>query len=352
MRIRNQTADYFIFSNEAGSDGIEVRIDRARETIWLTQKLMAELFDTTTQNVQRHLDSIYRSGELSEESTIKDFLIVRPEGARTVTRTVKHYNLDAIIAVGYRVNSMRATAFRQWATKVLRELVLKGYSLDSERLKNGKLFDKQYFEGLLEEIREIRASERLFYQKVTDLFATASDYDPRSSVARRFFSSVQNKLHYAVHRHTAEELITGRADAEKPHMGLTSWKNAKTGGKILRSDVVIAKNYLTKTELDTLNRLVSMYLDVAELRAKKGIPTTMEDWETRLDSFLVFNEMGVLEGLGTVSAEQAKKHALSEFEKFRITQDQQYMSDFDILIATDNLMADVRKAETGNGNPT
>lgn len=352
MRIRNQTADFLIFSNEAGSDGIEIRFDREHETLWLTQKLIAELFDTTTQNVQQHLDSIYRSGELSEESTIKDFLIVRPEGARTVTRTVKHYNLDAIIAVGYRVNSMRATAFRQWATKVLRELVLKGYSLDSERLKNGKLFDKQYFEGLLEEIREIRASERLFYQKVTDLFATASDYDPHSSVARRFFSSVQNKLHYAVHRHTAAELIMGRADAEKPHMELTSWKNAKTGGKILRSDVVIAKNYLTKTELDTLNRLVSMYLDVAELRAKKGIPTTMEDWETRLDSFLVFNDLGVLEGLGTVSAEQAKEHALSEFEKFRITQDQQYMSDFDILIATDNLMADVRKAETGNGNPT
>ena len=207
-------------------------------------------------------------------------MIVRQERSRSVKRQVKHYNLDAIIAVGYRVNSRRATAFRRWATKVLRDFVVKGYVLDSERLKNGKLFNKQYFEALLEEIREIRASERQFYQKVTDLFATASDYDSHSGTRLSVFSRlVQNKLHYAVHRHTAAELILGRANAEKPHMGLTSWKNAKTGGKILRSDVVIAKNYLSKTELDTLNRLVSMYLDVAELRTKKGIPTTMEDWE-------------------------------------------------------------------------
>ena len=276
-------------------------------------------------------------------------MIVHQEGSRNVTRRVKHYNLDTIIAVGYRVNSKRATAFRRWATKVLRDFVVKGYVLDSERLKNGKLFNKQYFEALLEEIREIRASERQFYQKVTDLFATASDYDSHSSTARRFFASVQNKLHYAVHRHTAAELILGRANAEKPHMGLTSWKNAKTGGKILRSDVVIAKNYLSKTELDTLNRLVSMYLDVAELRAKKGIPTTMEDWEKRLDSFLVFNEMGVLEGVGTVSAEKAKDHALSEFEKFRIKQDRQYVSDFDALVGTDSLIADVQKATKDPG---
>ena len=291
-------------------------------------------------------DAIYRSEELDEASTIKNFLIVRQERSRSVKRQVKHYNLDAIIAVGYRVNSKRATAFRRWATKVLRDFVVKGYVLDSERLKNGKLFNKQYFEALLEEIREIRASERQFYQKVTDLFATASDYDSHSGTRLSVFSRlVQNKLHYAVHRHTAAELILGRANAEKPHMGLTSWKNAKTGGKILRSDVVIAKNYLSRTELDTLNRLVSMYLDVAELRAKKGIPTTMEDWEKRLDSFLVFNEMGVLEGAGTVSAETAKDHALSEFEKFRIQQDRQYVSDFDSLMGTDSLIADVRKAD-------
>mgnify|MGYP000365101084 FL=1 len=345
MNIRNQASDFLIFSKETDGEGVEVRVDLGGRRIIKTQKLMADLFETTTQNIQQHLDAIYRSEELDKDSTIKNFLIVRQERSRSVKRHVKHYNLDAIIAVGYRVNSKRATAFRRWATKVLRDFVVKGYVLDTERLKNGKLFNKQYFEALLEEIREIRASERQFYQKVTDLFATASDYDSHSGTAQRFFASVQNKLHYAVHRHTAAELILGRANAEKPHMGLTSWKNAKTGGKILRSDVVIAKNYLSRTELDTLNRLVSMYLDVAELRAKKGIPTTMEDWEKRLDSFLVFNEMGVLEGAGTVSAETAKDHALSEFEKFRIQQDRQYVSDFDSLMGTDSLIADVRKAD-------
>lgn len=345
MIVRNHTSDFLIFSNETGDGGVEVRVDRERETIWLTQRAMADLFDCSTDNISLHLKSIFNDHELEPSSTIEDFSVVRQEGSRTVNRKVKHYNLDAIIAVGYRINSKRATAFRQWATKVLRDFVVKGYVLDSDRLKNGNLFDKQYFEALLEEIREIRASERQFYQKVTDLFATASDYDPHSNTARRFFASVQNKLHYAAHRHTAAELILDRANAEKPHMGLTSWKNAKAGGKILRSDVVIAKNYLSKTELDTLNRLVSMYLDVAELRAKKGIPTSMDDWEKRLDGFLVFNEMGVLEGQGTVSAETAKEYALSEFEKFRIRQDKQYVSDFDALMTTDSLMDDFRQTE-------
>lgn len=344
MNIRNQVSDFLIFSKEGDSNGVEVRIDRERETIWLTQKQLAELFDCSLQNVISHLQRIFQEQELQEEATTQDFLLVRQEGSRTVSRKVKHYNLDAIIAVGYRINSARATAFRQWATKVLRDLVVKGYVLDSDRLKNGKLFNKQYFEELLEEIREIRASERLFYQKVTDLFATASDYDSHSDTARRFFATVQNKLHYAVHRHTAAELIVGRANAEKPHMGLTSWKNAKAGGKILRSDVVIAKNYLSKEELETLNRLVSVYLDIAELRAKNGIPTTMEEWKDRLDKFLVFNEMGILEGTGSVSAEEAKQFALSEFEKFRIKQDKQYVSYFDTLIASDTLIADARKA--------
>ena len=344
MNIRNQVSDFLIFSKEGSGDGVEVRIDRERETIWLTQKQLAELFDCSPQNVISHLQRIFQEKELHEEATTQDFLLVRQEGSRTVSRKVKHYNLDAIIAVGYRINSARATAFRQWATKVLRDFVVKGYMLDSDRLKNGKLFNKQYFEELLEEIREIRASERLFYQKVTDLFATASDYDPHSDTARRFFATVQNKLHYAVHRHTAAELIVGRANAEKPHMGLTSWKNAKAGGKILRSDVVIAKNYLSKEELETLNRLVSVYLDIAELRAKNGIPTTMEEWKDRLDKFLVFNEMGILEGAGSVSAEEAKQFALSEFEKFRIKQDKQYVSYFDTLIASDTLIADARKA--------
>ena len=255
----------------------------------------------------------------------------------------KHYNLDAIIAVGYRVNSKRATAFRQWSTKVLKDFVIKGFVLDSERLKNGKIFDQSYFDQLLEEIREIRASERQQYQKVTDLFATASDYDVNSLVARRFFATVQNKLHFAVHRHTAAEIIMSRADAEKPHMGLTSWKNAKKGGKIIRSDVLIAKNYLSKEEIDTLNRLVSMYLDMAELRAKQQIPMTMEDWEKRLDSFLVFNDMGILQGPGNVSSEEAKDHALSEFAKFRLKQDKEFKNAFDVRIAADKLLDDARK---------
>ena len=226
---------------------------------------------------------------------------------------------------------------------MLRDFVIRGYLLDAERLKNGKLFDQSYFDQLLEEIREIRASKRQAYQKVTDLFATASDYDVHSEVARRFFATVQNKLHYAVHRHTAAEIIRDRADAEKPHMGLTSWKNAKTGGKVIRTDVLIAKNYLSKEEIDTLNRLVSMYLDMAELRARKHVPMTMEDWEKRLDSFLVFNDMGILQGPGSVSAQEAKEHALGEFEKFRIRQDHEFRNAFDVRIAADQLLDDARK---------
>ena len=342
--LRNNTADFLIFSKENGGDGIEVRIED--ETIWLTQKLMAELFDTTKQNISLHLKKIFDEDELRESSVVKDYLTTAVDGKSYST---KHYNLDAIIAVGYRVNSKRATAFRQWSTKVLRDFVIKGYVLDSERLKNGKIFDQNYFDRLLEEIREIRASERQQYQKVTDLFATASDYDVNSLIARRFFATVQNKLHYAVHRHTAAELIMQRADADKQHMGLTTWKNVKKGGKILRSDVLIAKNYLSREEIDTLNRLVSMYLDMAELRAKNKVPTTMEDWERRLESFLVFNEMGVLQGLGKVSAEAAKEHALNEYEKFRVKQDQLFVSDFDDLLAADTLFAEVKNAENEKG---
>lgn len=336
--IRNHTADFLIFTKEVGGNGIEVRVEN--ETIWLTQKLMAELFDTTKQNISLHLKGIFKDGELMESSVVKIFLTTALDGK---SYKAKHYNLDAIIAVGYRVNSKRATAFRQWATKVLRDFVIRGYLLDAERLKNGKLFDQSYFDQLLEEIREIRASERQAYQKVTDLFATASDYDVHSMVARRFFATVQNKLHYAVHRHTAAEIIRDRADAEKPHMGLTSWKNAKTGGKVIRTDVLIAKNYLSKEEIDTLNRLVSMYLDMAELRARKHVPMTMEDWEKRLDSFLVFNDMGILQGPGNVSAQEAKEHALGEFEKFRIRQDHEFRNAFDVRIAADRLLDDARK---------
>lgn len=338
IQIRNKTTDFLIFSKEQGGDGIEVRVEN--ETIWLTQKLMAELFDTTKQNISLHLKRIFENEELTESSVVKDFLTTASDGK---VYKAKHYNLDAIIAVGYRVNSKRATAFRQWSTKVLKDFVIKGFVLDSERLKNGKIFDQSYFDQLLEEIREIRASERQQYQKVTDLFATASDYDVNSLVARRFFATVQNKLHFAVHRHTAAEIIMSRADAEKPHMGLTSWKNAKKGGKIIRSDVLIAKNYLSKEEIDTLNRLVSMYLDMAELRAKQQIPMTMEDWEKRLDSFLVFNDMGILQGPGNVSSEEAKDHALSEFAKFRLKQDKEFKNAFDVRIAADKLLDDARK---------
>ena len=280
------------------------------------------------------------SDELAESSVVKDFLTTASDGK--VYRE-KHYNLDALIAVGFRVNSKRATAFRQWATKVLRDFVIKGYVLDSERLKNGKLFDQSYFDQLLEEIREIRASERQAYQKVTDIFATASDYDAHSAIAQRFFATVQNKLHLAVHRHTAAEVIMSRADAEKPHMGLTSWKNARTGGKVIRSDVLIAKNYLSKEEIDTLNRLVSMYLDMAELRAKQQVPMTMEDWEKRLDGFLVFNEMGVLQGAGNVSTEEAQNHALGEYAKFRVKRDREFKNAFDVQIAADKLLDEARK---------
>ena len=343
VNLRNNSTDFLIFSKENGGDGIEVRVED--ETIWLTQKLMAELFDTTKQNISLHLKRIFEDEELAESSVVKDFLTTASDGK---VYKAKHYNLDAVIAVGYRVNSKRATAFRQWASKVLRDFVIKGYVLDSERLKNGKIFDQNYFDRLLEEIREIRASERQQYQKVTDLFTTASDYDVNSTVARRFFATVQNKLHYAVHRHTAAELIVQRADADKPHMGLTTWKNVKKGGKILRSDVLVAKNYLSKDEIDTLNRLVSMYLDMAELRAKNKVPTTMEDWEMRLDSFLVFNEMGVLQGPGSVTAEAAREHALNEYEKFRVKQDQLFVSDFDDLLSTDSLFSAVKKAENSN----
>lgn len=341
--IRNQTADFLVFSKENGGDGIEVRVED--ETIWLTQKLMAQLFDVSTSTINEHLKNVFRDAELDEDSVIRNFRITATDGK---VYNTKHYNLDAIIAVGYRVNSKRATAFRQWATKVLKDFVIKGYVLDAERLKNGKLFDKSYFDQLLEEIREIRASERQAYQKVTDIFATASDYDANSLVAHRFFATVQNKLHFAVHRHTAAEVIMSRADAEKPHMGLTSWKNAKTGGKIIRTDVLIAKNYLSKEEIDTLNRLVSMYLDMAELRAKQQIPMTMEDWEKRLDSFLVFNDMGILQGPGSVSAEEAKNHALSEYAKFRVKQDCEFRNAFEVRIAADRLLDDARKLVKDN----
>ena len=332
IQLRNSTAEFLIFSYQNGGDGVEVRVQDG--TIWLTQRLLADLFQTSTDNVGLHLKNIYAEEELNEEATTEDFSVVQKEGNREVQRSIKHYNLDAIIALGYRVNSKYATAFRQWATKILRDYALRGYVLDKKRMENGAFLDDDYFERLLEEIREIRLSERRFYQKVTDIYATAMDYDKNSPTTREFFAKVQNKLHFAVHGHTAAELIYDRADADRDRMGLTTWQ-AYPYGKILKSDVSIAKNYLSESELDDLGRIVSAYLDLAENRAKRRIPMTMEDWAKRLDIFLQADDRELLQNAGKITKEIAKQYAESEFEKYRVIQDKLFQSDFDI--ATLNL---------------
>jgi hypothetical protein len=329
LQIRNSTAEFLIFSKNEKADGIEVRFQDG--TVWLTQRAMAYLFDTSIDNIGLHLKNIYAEGELNEFSTTEDYSVVRLEGSREVCRTVKHYNLDAIIAVGYRVNSSRATAFRQWATTILRDFALRGYVIDRKRMENGAFLGEDYFEHLLAEIREIRLSERRFYQKVTDIYATAMDYDKNAPSTRLFFTKVQNKLHFAVHGHTAAELILVRADAEKENMGLTSWARAPQG-KIVKTDVAVAKNYLKEQELESLGRIVNAYLDLAEDRAKRQIPMTMEDWAKRLDLFLMADEREVLQDNGKITAEIAKNHAENEFEKFRIRQDQLFESDFDKIL--------------------
>ena len=327
--IRNSTAEFLIFSSQTEGDGIEVRYEE--ETVWLTQKLMATLFDVDVRTVNEHIRNIYASGELLEGATIRKFRIVQVEGAREVSREIAHYNLDVIISVGYRVNSLRATQFRRWATDVLRRFALRGYVIDRERMENGSFLGEDYFEHLLEEIREIRLSERRFYQKITDIYATSVDYDKNAPATREFFAKVQNKLHFAIHGHTAAELIMERADSSKERMGLTSWKNAPEG-KILKSDVSVAKNYLTKDELHSLGRIVNAYLDLAEERAKRKIPMTMEDWAKRLDRFLEFDERQVLQGAGKVAMDTAKAKATDEFEKYRIEQDRLFESDFDRMV--------------------
>ena len=326
--IRNSTAEFLIFTAQDGSGSIEARYED--ETVWLTQKLMAELFDVDVRTVSEHLGNVFSSGELERQATIRRFRIVRTEGTRQVTRSIDHYNLDAIISVGYRVNSVRATQFRQWATQVLRDFAIRGYVIDRERMENGSFLGQDYFERLLEEIREIRLSERRFYQKVTDIYATSIDYNKDAPTTKRFFATVQNKLHYAVHGQTAAELIRSRADADQPHMGLTTWAGSPEG-KILRGDVTIGKNYLTREELDDLGRLVNAFLDLAESRARRQIPMTMEDWASHLDAFLDLDDRQILDSAGHISKAQADEHALSEFEKFRIIQDRNYVSDFDRL---------------------
>lgn len=327
--IRNSTAEFLIFTGQAGEQSIEARYED--ETVWLSQKLMAELFAVGIPTINTHLKNIYESQELQPDRTIRKFQIVQNEGGRSISRQVDFYNLDAIISVGYRVNSVRATQFRQWATQVLREFAIKGYVLDKKRLENGAFLGEDYFERLLEEIREIRLSERKFYQKITDIYAISVDYNKNAPTTRTFFATVQNKLHFAIHGHTAAELILDRADSDKTHMGLTNWEGAPDG-KIVKTDVSIAKNYLAKEELDSLGRLVSAWLDLAEERALRKIPMTMEDWAKRLDSFLEFTDRDILQGSGNAAMETAKRHAENEFEKYRITQDRLFESDFDKAI--------------------
>jgi len=324
--IRNSTAEFLIFTGQAGDQSIEARYED--ETIWLTQKLMSTLFEVTVPTINEHLKNIFQAGEITREATIRKFRTVQKEGVRKVSRNVDFYNLDAIISVGYRVNSVRATQFRQWATHILREFAIKGYVLDRKRMENGTFLGEDYFERLLEEIREIRLSERRFYQKVTDIYTTSVDYNKDAPTTRDFFAKVQNKLHFAIHGHTAAELIMQRADSHKDYMGLTAWEKGPDG-KILKSDVTVAKNYLSKKELDSLGRIVNAYLDLAEGRARRKIPMTMEDWAKRLDMFLEFDEREILRDKGKVTGEIAKTFAESEFEKYRIVQDRLFESDFD-----------------------
>ena len=327
FQIRNSTVDFLVFSRDAHEDGIEVRVQD--QDVWLTQKAIAQLFEVDRSVVTKHLKNVYESGELSEAATCANFAQVADNGK---TYRYKFYALSAIIAVGYRVNSGRATEFRQWATKVLSTFTRQGYVLDKDRLINGQIFDEDYFDHLISEIQEIRASERRFYQKITDIYATAVDYSLDSQTTRNFFATVQNKMHYAVHGNTAAEVIMARADHTKEHMGLTSWRNAPDG-KIVKADVSVAKNYLSVDEMQELNEIVTMYLDYATRQARRHIPMTMADWASKLDAFLQFNDAEVLRDKGKVTAAIAKAFAESEFEQYRVLQDRLYQSDFDRLMA-------------------
>ena len=332
ITIRSSAAEYLTYVASVGDqqDSIEMRYED--ENIWLTQKMMATLYDVDVRTINEHIKKIYSDSELEEDATIRNFRIVQTEGSRQVTRDTKHYNLQMIIAVGFKVDNERAIQFRKWANQIVKDFTIKGWVMDDERLKNdGSILTKKYFEEQLERIREIRMSERKFYQKITDIYATSIDYDKTAKATIRFFSSVQNKLHYAVSGNTAAEIIYNRADSQKENMGLTSWKGAPDS-KIHKYDVVIAKNYLSETEIGQLERMVSAYLDLAEMQAMRHIPMTMEDWEERLNGFLTLWDHDVLKDNGKISAEMAKIHAETEFEKYRIVQDKIYISDFDELL--------------------
>ena len=326
IQIRNSTADFLVFTRDAKAEGVEVRVQDSE--VWLTQKAIGQLFEVDRSVVTKHLQRIYAEGEADERATCANFAQVADNGK---TYQYKFYSLKAIIAVGYRINSARASEFRAWATKVLETFTKQGYVLDKNRLINGQIFDDDYFEHLISEIQEIRASERRFYQKITDIYATSVDYSLDSQITRDFFATVQNKMHFAVHHHTAAEVIMSRANHEKQHMGLTSWKNAPDG-KIVKADVAVAKNYLTHKEVSELNEIVTMYLDYATRQARRRIPMTMADWADKLDAFLRFNDADILTHKGTVTAEIAKAFAESEFEKYRVIQDRLYESDFDRML--------------------
>ena len=327
--VRSSSAEFLIFERQTHDRGIQVRFENG--DLWLTQKAIGELFNTTRNNITMHINDIYNAFEMDENSTSKKFLLVQNEGNREVKRNVQYYNLDMVISIGYRVNSDKAIQFRRWATNILKEFSKKGYIIDKRRMENGSFFDEDYYDSLLAEIREIRLSERRFYQKITDIYATAVDYDSKAPTTVKFFKKVQNKMHYAVSHQTAAEIIYNRADAEKNNMGLTSWKNSPNG-KILETDVVIAKNYLSKEELEQLELIVSAFLDLAESRAKRNIPMTMEDWATRIDKFLLADDRDILKNAGKISHEIAMDKALTEFEKYRVKQDKLYKSDFDLLL--------------------
>ncbi len=347
MLVRNSTAEFLTFIAEGKEDGIQVLYKD--ETIWASQKAMALLFDVGIPAINKHLANIYSEGELKREATVSILEIVQSEGTRDVRRKTEFYNLDAIISVGYRVNSIRATQFRQWCTGVLRQFTIRGYVVDRKRMENGAFLGEDYFEHLLEEIREIRLSERRFYQKLTDIYATSVDYNNDAPTTRLFYGKMQNKIHYAVHGHTAAELIVERADSGKEHMGLTTWENAPDG-KIVKSDVSVAKNYLKTVELEDMSRLVNAVLDMAERMARRHIPMTMEDWAGRIDTILEAGGDKVLDGAGNVSAEFAKEFAESEFEKYRIIQDRLFQSDFDRL--NDIGLLDFEKDIDGKQNPS
>lgn len=329
--LSHNQSEFLLYVSQSGDVKVDVLLQD--ETVWLTQKGMQELFEKAKSTISEHISNVFEEGELDEKVVVRDFRTTSPHGAikdKTQENTVKYYNLDVIISVGYRVKSQRGTQFRIWATKVLREYIIKGFAMDDQRLKQGStLFGKDYFEELLERIREIRASERRFYQKITDIYAQCSiDYDPKAEITQTFYKTVQNKLHWAITGHTAAEIIKERANATKPHMGLTTWKNAPEG-KILRTDVSVAKNYLNEKEIRDLNRIVTMYLDFAELQAERQVPMKMTDWVARLDAFLQFNDYNVLKDAGKISASIAKQLAEKEYSKFRVVQDKEFESDFD-----------------------